>query len=176
MLPVFIGDSAILDNEGSIPRTELLDVRQEFNYLVGPPAMQNPPDFTHFPRAAQKSERPWRLVWMRCNVAYFGEASGFQAQFNSIEYGILTTAFRGASARAELWSDALAMRGRVVGLRRLWLRRGQKKDHRHHRKLPTNADGRANPLEQVHIIKILSSLSFSLRSLVDNTQTQQTAR
>ena len=64
--------------------------------------------------------------------------------------------------------DALAMRGRVHGLRRFWLTRGENKDHRHH----TDADERANLLAQVHIITILSSLSFSLRSLVDDTQTQ----
>ena len=62
--------------------------------------------------------------------------------------------------------DALAMRGRVHGLRRFWLTRGENKDHRHH----TDADERANLLTQVHIITILSSLSSSLRSFVDDTQ------
>ena len=64
--------------------------------------------------------------------------------------------------------DALAMRGRVLGLRRFPARARRKQDHRHH----TDADERANLLAQVHIITILSSLSFCLRSLVDDTQTQ----
>ena len=64
--------------------------------------------------------------------------------------------------------DALAMRGRVLGLRRFLARARRKQDHRHH----TDADERANLLAQVHIITILSSLSFCLRALVDGPQTQ----
>ena len=64
------------------------------------------------------------------------------------------------------------MQGRVLGLRRFRLKRGEKKDRRHH----TDADQRANLLfKEVHYITILSSLSFSLRSLVDGTQRQHTA-
>ena len=67
---------------------------------------------------------------------------------------------RGAAMTPSLW------RRRDLGLRRFWLTRGENQDHRHH----TDADGRANLLAQVHIITILSSLSSSLRSLVDDTQ------
>ena len=63
---------------------------------------------------------------------------------------------RVAVATMRSWAAALSARAR------------RKQDHRHH----TDADERANLLAQVHIITILSSLSFCLRSLVDDTQTQ----
>ena len=58
-------------------------------------------------------------------------------------------------------------RRRVLGLRRFPARARRKQDHRHH----TDADERANLLAQVHIITILSTLSSSLRSFVDDTHT-----